>query len=89
MNADFHFAPPYSPWECGCNEKMNGLIRQYFPKWLDFLTIDKFDEIFVMNGLNNRSRKRLGFRTPNDVFFGKHKIALTSLTQLFISKEIV
>ena len=78
LNADFYFAHPYSPWERGCNENMNGLIRQYFPKGMDFSTIDKSDEAFVMNRLNNRPRKRLGFRTPNDVFFGKQKIALTS-----------
>jgi transposase, IS30 family len=32
---------------------------------------------FDMNRLNNRPRKRLGFRTPNEVFFGKQEIALT------------
>ena len=32
---------------------------------------------FDMNRLNNRPRKRLGFKTPNDVFFGKQEIALT------------
>jgi len=78
LNADFYFAHPYSPWERGCNENMNGLIRQYFPKGMDFSSIIQSDEDFVMNRLNNRPRKRLGFRTPNDVFFGKQKIALTS-----------
>ncbi len=45
---------------------------------MDFSNINTSDEIFVMNKLNNRPRKRLGFRTPNDVFFGKQKIALTT-----------
>lgn len=71
LDADFYFAHPYSPWERGCNENMNGLIRQYFPKGMDFTSISEPDEMFVMNRLNNRPRKRLGFRTPNDVFFGK------------------
>jgi transposase, IS30 family len=77
LDADFYFAHPYSPWERGCNENMNGLIRQYFPKGMDFTSISESDEMFVMNRLNNRPRKRLGFRTPNDVFFGKQEIALT------------
>jgi len=77
LNADFYFAHPYSPWERGCNENMNGLIRQYFPKGMDFSSINMSDEIFVMDRLNNRPRKRLGFKTPNDVFFGKQEIALT------------
>ena len=77
LEADFYFAHPYSPWERGCNENMNGLIRQYFPKGMDFTSISGSDELFVMNRLNNRPRKRLGFKTPNDVFFGKQEIALT------------
>jgi len=71
LKADFFFAHPYSPWERGCNENMNGLIRQYFPKGMDFSNIKRADEEFVMDRLNNRPRKRLGFRTPNEVFFGR------------------
>jgi len=44
---------------------------------MDFSGINMSDEIYVMDKLNNRPRKRLGFRTPNDVFFGKQEIALT------------
>ncbi len=70
LKADFYFAHPYSSWERGLNENTNGLIRQYFPKKHDFTTITEKDVSMVMNKLNNRPRKCLGFKTPNQVFFG-------------------
>ncbi len=69
INADFYFAHPYASWERGTNENTNGLIRQYFPKNRDFTTITQQEIDKAMNRLNNRPRKRLGFKTPNQVFF--------------------
>ena len=69
LNADLYFAHPYSSWERGTNENMNGLIRQYFPKKRSFVTITQQEIEFVMERLNNRPRKCLGFKTPNEVFF--------------------
>jgi IS30 family transposase len=71
LKADFYFAHPYSSWERGTNENMNGLIRQYFPKNCDFRTITEEEIQFAMDRLNNRPRKCLGYRTPNEVFFNK------------------
>ena len=77
LQAKFYFAHPYSSWERGLNENTNGLIRQYFPKKHDFTTITEKAISMVMNKLNNRPRKCLGFKTPNEVFFGiKPKVAL-------------
>jgi IS30 family transposase len=75
LKADFYFAHPYASWERGTNENTNGLIRQYFPKNRDFTTITQKEINFAMERLNNRPRKRLGYRTPNQVFF-KSGIAL-------------
>lgn len=77
LHANFYFAHPYSSWERGLNENTNGLIRQYFPKKHDFTTITEKAISMVMNKLNNRPRKSLGFKTPNEVFFGiKPNVAL-------------
>lgn len=75
LDADFYFAHPYDSWERGLNENTNGLIRQYFPKGCDFTTITDQDIQHVMNKLNNRPRKCLGMKTPNQVFFGINRPA--------------
>lgn len=75
LQADFYFAHPDSSWERGTNENTNGLIRQCFPKNRDFTTITQQEIDTVMERLNNRPRKRLGFLTPNQVFF-KSGVAL-------------
>jgi len=75
LKADFYFAHPYSSWERGANDNTNGLIRQYFPKNRDFTTITQQEIEMAMERLNNRPRKRLGYLTPNQVFF-KSGVAL-------------
>lgn len=70
LGAEFYFAHPYASWERGLNENTNGLIRQYFPKNRDFKTITQQEINLVMERLNNRPRKCLGMKTPNQVFLG-------------------
>lgn len=70
LACDFYFCHPYSSWERGLNEYTNGLIRQYFPKGSSFqnITAEKIQE--VEDKLNHRPRKKLGWRTPYEVFYG-------------------
>jgi len=70
LDANGYFAHPYHSWERGLNENTNGLIRQYFPKGQDLCVVTGAEVWAVMEKLNNRPRKCLGFRTPNQVFFG-------------------
>jgi IS30 family transposase len=77
LDTDFFFAHPYSAWERGANENMNGLLRQYFPKNQDFTTITQEEIEAAMNLLNNRPRKCLDFMTPLEVFFSQ-PVALDS-----------
>ena len=70
LQADFYFAHPYASWERGTNENTNGLIRQYFPRSYDFATIKTSQLKRVVNQINNRPRKCLGMKTPNQALFG-------------------
>lgn len=65
-----YFAHPYHSWERGASENANGLIRRYFPKETVFSTIDQEYFKEVINKINHRPRKRLGWRTPHEVFWG-------------------
>ena len=65
-------AYPYHSWERGSNENFNSLVRGYFPKGMEFATITYKDVKRVEKLLNNRPRKRLGYATPKEVFFGKN-----------------
>lgn len=78
LGTTFYFAHPYSAWERGTNENTNGLIRQYFPKQRNFTTITDEEVNSVMERLNNRPRKCLGFQTPNEVFLTNDTVALTT-----------
>lgn len=62
-----YFADPYCSWQRGTNENTNGLIRQFFPKGTDLAKIPKHRFTKVQQLLNDRPRKRLGYRTPSEI----------------------
>jgi transposase, IS30 family len=66
--AQTYFCDPYSSWQRGANENANMLLRGYLPKRRSItdLTQDKLEDI--ASELNNRPRKRLGYKTPNEVY---------------------
>ncbi|WP_201618091.1 IS30 family transposase [Psychrobacter urativorans] len=65
----FYFADTYASWQRGTNENTNGLIREYLPKGCDFRQVSNNEVQDIEDRLNNRPRKRLGFKTPNQVFY--------------------
>lgn len=69
--ATVYFAYPYHFWERGSNENTKGLLRQYFPKSYDFNLITPEELAQVVRRLNNRPRKRLGFKSPRQLFLKK------------------
>jgi IS30 family transposase len=63
-----YFARSFASWERGSNENFNVLLRQYVPKKRQMASITNEEIKMIENRLNNRPRKRLGFRTPAEVF---------------------
>mgnify|MGYP000673935028 CR=1 FL=1 len=63
-----YFAHPYSSWERPVNERHNGLLRQYIPKGISIEKYSAEDVLWFADELNSRPRKRLGYRTPEELF---------------------
>ena len=73
LGSTSYFADPYASWQRGSNENLNGLIRQYAPKKRLFSTVTDEEIKMIQDRLNHRPRKRLGFKTPHEVFHALHK----------------
>jgi IS30 family transposase len=63
-----YFATPYHSWERGSNENFNGLLRQYLPKGSCLRSLTQAQCDRIARELNNRPRKRLGFKTPAQLY---------------------
>lgn len=68
LDIDVYFARPYCSNDRATNENTNGLIRWYLPKGTDFATIHPHTIRAIERKLNNRPRKRLNWKTPQEVF---------------------
>ncbi len=62
------FCEPFHSWEKGTVENTIGLIRRVFPKKTKFDTVSINHIKKLERQLNNRPRKSLSFKTPNEVF---------------------
>lgn len=69
LGAPIYFADPHAPWQRGTNENLNGLLRFFFPKGCDFLSITDEELQAVVDLINERPRKCLGWKSPKEVFF--------------------
>ena len=68
LGAPVYFCQARCPWQRGTNENTNGLLREYFPKRtpLDGTSPTRTQQ--VHNQLNQRPRKRLGWKTPEEAY---------------------
>jgi IS30 family transposase len=76
LGCPVYFADPGRPDQRGTCENTIGLVRQYIPKGTSgtHLSLEQIQRI--ANRINDRPRKCLGFRTPNEVLFSKPPNAL-------------
>jgi transposase, IS30 family len=82
-HSDFHplgtktyFCDPYCSWQKGSNENHNGILRRYIPKKTDFTQITQPELSAIIQEINNRPRKCLGYETSFEAF--QRELKLTS-----------
>lgn len=68
LDMQVYFADPYSSWQRGTNEHGNWHIRYYFPKGTDFKKVTNEELQEVVDEINNRPRKILGYMTAKEKF---------------------
>ena len=65
------------PWQRVLNENTNGLLRQYWPKLIDFKKIKKSEVKAVVVKLNDRPKKKLADKTPAQLM-AEHMVAIAA-----------
>ncbi|NJM09695.1 MAG: IS30 family transposase [Bdellovibrionaceae bacterium] len=83
LKIPIYFTNPYSSWEKGTCENLNGLVRQYFPKHSAMKEVTNETVHAIAERLNSRPRKTLGFQTPLEAFT---KRTLRQFRQLKVSQ---
>lgn len=68
INAPVYFAEPHKPWQRGTNENTNDILRFFFPKGYDFRKLSQAQLDVVVDLINNRPRKCLGWKSPAEIF---------------------
>jgi IS30 family transposase len=76
LNTTIYFAEPHKPWQRGTNENTNDILRFFFPKGYDFKHLDPDALAAVVDLINSRPRKCLGWRSPKEIF-SQECVALT------------
>jgi IS30 family transposase len=64
-----YFCHPHSPWEKGTCENTNFLIRDLLGDVTDFRELNQLYISQITKKLNDRPRKTLDYRTPNEILF--------------------
>lgn len=70
-----YFCDPYCSWQKGANENHNGVLRRYIPKKADFTELTQEDLDAIIEEINQRPRKCLGYETPIEAFSRELKLS--------------
>ncbi len=63
-----YFCDPHCAWQKGANENHNGILRRYIPKKTDLTKVTQYELDAILEEINNRPRKCLGYETPIEAF---------------------
>lgn len=63
-----YYCHPYSSWERGSNENVNGMIRRRHPKGTDFSKVTAEEIAATENWINNYPRKIHGYKSAATMF---------------------
>ena len=63
-----YFCDPHCAWQKGSNENHNGILRRYIPKKTDLTKVTQYELDTILEEINNRPRKCLGYETPIEAF---------------------
>lgn len=78
LRMETYFCGAYHSWEKGTVENTIGLIRQYLPKGMDLTNVTQQELMVIGSQINDRPRKRLGYKTPNEVLLEEAGWCVTS-----------
>jgi len=78
LHMDTYFCAPYHSWEKGTVENTIGLVREYLPKGMDLTNVTQQELMVIGTAINDRPRKRLGYKTPNEVLLEEAGWCVTS-----------
>lgn len=70
-----YFCDPYCSWQKGANENHNGILRRYIPKKATLTELTQDDLDAIIEEINQRPRKCLGYETPEEVFTRELKLS--------------
>ena len=65
---EIYYCHPYSSYERGSNEQMNGQIRRFIPKGMDISKVSKGKVKEITNHFNTYPKRSLGGRTSQQLF---------------------
>lgn len=68
VEAPVYFAEPHKPWQRGTNENTNDILRFFFPKGYDFRKLTQAQLDVVVDLINDRPRKCLGWKSPKEIY---------------------